>query len=59
MSSYENNLIVQFKFYMNLEKQNMKIMMFSNRIPIKLIMDRADLIVCSVQLDLYYMVYLG
>lgn len=59
MSNCENNLIMKLKFYLNLEKQNMKIMMFSSRIPMKFLMDRADLIVWTVHLDLYYMVYPG
>lgn len=59
MSSCENNLIIKLKFYPNLEKNPMKIMMFSSRIPTKFLMDRADLIMWTVQLDLYYMVHLG
>lgn len=59
MSNCENNLIMKLKFYLNLEKENMKIMMFSSRIPMKFLMDRADLIVWTVHLDLYYMVHLG
>lgn len=59
MSNCENNLIMKLKFYLNLEKENMKIMMFSSRIPMKFLMDRADLIVWTVHLDLYYMLHLG
>lgn len=59
MSSYGNNLVMQLKFYPNLEKQNKKVMMFSSRIPMKFFMDRAHLVVWTVQLDLNYMVHLG
>lgn len=58
MNSYKKNLMMKLKFYLNLEKENMKIMMFSSRIPMKFLMDRTDLIVWTVQLDMNFMVHL-